>query len=93
LKGLTTESAAAALGVSRTKINSIFLTGLKMRPGEYISQTVMARSLAMLFWTKLSVAQVAEKMGFSSASAFATFLRRRIGMTPAEFRAKPISIV
>jgi len=92
LKGLTTESAAAALGVSRTKLNSIFLTGLKMRPGEYISQIVQARAQAMLFWTKMSVAQVAAKMGFSSAPAFATFLRRRTGRTPAAFRQKPIEV-
>lgn len=88
--GLTTDSAASALGISRSKLNSLFLSGLGMRPGEYLSRIIQARSLAMLFWTRQSVAQVAAKMGFSSASAFATFLRRRIGRTPAAFRRQPI---
>lgn len=86
---LTTDSAAGALGISRTKLNSLFMAELGMRPGEYISRITLARSLAMLFWTKQSVVQVAAKNGFSSASAFAAFLRRRIGQSPAEFRKRP----
>lgn len=85
-RGLTTDSAAGALGISRTKLNSLFMSGLGMRPGEYISRIVLAQSLALLFWTRLSVAQVAARIGFSSASAFAAFLRRQIGKSPAEFR-------
>lgn len=88
--GLTTESAAAAFGISRTKLNMLFLSGLGMRPGEYIAKIILARSLAMLFWTRLSVAQIAVKMGFSSASAFAVFMRGRTGQTPMLFRRTPI---
>ena len=89
---LTTDSMASALGISRSKLNVLFLSGLGMRPGEYLTQVILAQSLALLFWTRLSVAQVASKMGFSSASAFAAFLRRCIGRTPAAFRKKPIVI-
>lgn len=90
--GLTTDTAASALCISRSKLNSIFLSGLGMRPGEYLTKVVLARSLAILLGTRLSVAQVAEKMGFSSASAFAAFLRRYRGQTPVEFRKMPIPV-
>lgn len=90
--GLTTDSMSTALGISRSKLNTLFVSGLGMRPGEYISQITLARSLSLLVWTRLSVAQVASKMGFSSASAFAAFLRRCIGRTPAAFRKSPIPI-
>ena len=90
---LTTESAATALCISRSKLNNLFMSGMGMRPGEYIAQIILKRSLSMLYWTKHSIEQVAVKMGFSSASALSVFLRRNIGQTPAEFRKKPIVTV
>ena len=90
LSGLTTEAAAQGLGISRSKLNTLFLSGMNMRPGEYISRIVGIRALAMLYWTKSSVAQIAKRTGFSSVSSFAVFLRRIYGFSPSEFRDRPI---
>jgi len=89
---LTTETAAEALGISRSKLNSLFMDGLKIRPGEYISRVIVALAEAQLFWTSASVAQIASRFGFSSVSAFATFFRRRIGQSPTDFRRQPIPL-
>jgi len=87
---MTTEHAAEILNVSRSKLNSIFMEGMGIRPGEYLARVRTALVLASLYWTKQSVGAVAKKMGFSSASALACFLHRRIGCTPAEFRRRPV---
>jgi len=86
----TTDSAANALGVSRSKLNALFRNGMGIRPGEYISRVLVWLAQADLFWTSCSVAKVATRYGFASASSFSTFLRRRTGLKPTEFRKRSI---
>lgn len=87
-KVLTTEEAAVALGVSRSKLNALFLAGLRARPGAFLSG-IRAEAVAdLLTSTSLSVGQIAERTGFSTTSALAAFFKRLRGCTPSEWRAK-----
>lgn len=83
---LTTEKAAAALGISRTKFNQIFLAERGMRPGAYLASLKADIAKELLTDVSLNVSQVAKRTGFSSASALASFFRRLCGVTPKTFR-------
>lgn len=89
---MTTESAAAELGISRSKLNMQFLQFMGIRPGEYLARTKMATIIALLLNSQLTVGKIAEKMGYSSTSALATFFRKRTGSNPNVFRKRPITV-
>lgn len=84
---LTTEFAAARLGISRSKLNQMFMAGLDERPGAYLARLKTGLLVDMLLNTDLTVGGISARMGFSSTSALACFFRRRKGCTPMEFRA------
>lgn len=83
---LTTEKTAEALGMSRSKLNALFLSGVGRRPGAYLAALKCAVAGELLSDAALPVTRIAQRMGFSSASAFACFFRRHCGMTPGAWR-------
>ncbi len=89
---LTTEKVAEALDVSRTKLNVVFMEGMGMRPGKYLAgvRTIVIREL--LGGPFLSVARIAELVGFSSASALAGFFKRQVGMLPSTYRNRVLGM-
>lgn len=82
----TTEKAAEALGISRAKLNQLFLDGLDRRPGDLLAEMKAAIVGELLADATLSISQVALRTGFSSASALACFFRRWRDITPGRFR-------
>jgi AraC-like DNA-binding protein len=85
---LTTERVAETLDVSRTKLNSMFLQTMGKRPGRYLKEMKVAVVREMLAETSSSVTRVAERAGFSSASALATFFQRETGILPSAYRPR-----
>lgn len=85
-KSLTTEDAATALGISRSKLNSLFLAGLRVRPGAFLSHVRAEIVADFLTSTSLGVGQIAERTGFASTSALAAFFKRLRGCTPSDWR-------
>lgn len=85
---LSTEKVAETLGMSRTKLNLVFMSGCGERPGSYLSRLKVAIIRELLSNTSLSVAQIAMRTGFSSASALAYFFRRRAGVPPRSSRQR-----
>lgn len=83
---LTTEKVAAALNISRTGLNQLFMKGGGVRPGAYLAGLKAEIVRALLDNGRLTVAQIAARTGFSSASALACFFRREIGVAPSDYR-------
>lgn len=53
---------------------------------EYIQQRRMSQAEVLLAATGLSIGQVAQAVGYRSASRFAQLFRRSTGLSPEEFR-------
>lgn len=86
LNGLTTEKVAEATSMSRSKLNQMFMSGRGERPGAYLARLKVAVIGELLSAASLSVAQIAARTGFSSASALACFFRRQVGVTPRKYQ-------
>lgn len=86
LNNLTTEKVAESTGVSRSKLNQVFMSGRGERPGAYLARLKVAVIGELLSAASLSVAQIAARTGFSSASALACFFRRQVGVTPRKYQ-------
>lgn len=54
--------------------------------GELIRKRIAIEAQRLLYYTTLSVSEVAHKLGFESPSYFITFFRKNTGFTPETFR-------
>lgn len=55
---------------------------------EWINEALLVDARRYLKCTDLTIAQISEKLHFSTASSFVRFFRQHAGMTPLEFRRK-----
>ena len=55
-------------------------------PQEYIQAKVIDLAKELLMDTKLSVAQVADRLGFEYSQHFNRYFKRSVGLTPTEYR-------
>ncbi|MFG2223165.1 helix-turn-helix domain-containing protein [Streptomyces sp. NPDC048644] len=84
--GRTVQSYADELGVSVGHLAEVVKRSTGRTPGRIIrhAQTVEAKRL--LSGTRLSVAQVARRVGFADPAYFCRFFRRETGVSPGDFR-------
>lgn len=81
------EFYAASLGMTPTQLNRICRRELGESALAVIHRRLIAEAERDLAYTTLSVKAIAYSLGFSDAAYFSRFFRRRVGLTPSEFRA------
>lgn len=77
---------ADELNISVNYLGRICKRYLLRTPGEVIREEVWKEAQRMLYLTNQSVAEIAYKLGFESASYFSTAFKRDLKCTPEEFR-------
>ncbi|MBO5222834.1 MAG: AraC family transcriptional regulator [Clostridia bacterium] len=85
----TLSDFATRQSVSVSYMKLLFLEYAGMSPKAYYNQLRVQRAVALLN-QKLSIAEIAEKMNFSSQNYFTVFFRKHTGASPSEFRRKII---
>jgi AraC-like DNA-binding protein len=83
--GWTVERLARAAGVSRAVFAERFSRTMGMPPMQYLAQWRMALAKNMLRTEDVSMAEVARRTGYLSASAFTTAFTRMTGSSPSAF--------
>ena len=76
---------AAELGYSAPHFNSFFRAVTGVSPGEYFGLIKIQEAKRLLLTTEYTTAEIAERLGFSSASYFCSVFRRRTGHSPGAF--------
>ena len=83
---LTARDIAAALHVSRSYLSHVY----KIDTGKTIGERIRAEKITMarflLLHTTLNLAEISEKLGFSSQSRFTEIFRKVVGVTPKKYR-------
>ena len=87
-KPLTVDTLSKEIGLSRSRFTILFSDQMAMSPQAYIENVRLDRAAQLLRVTAWSIAQVAERTGFSNAYYFSTRFRRRHGVPPSQFRSK-----
>ena len=87
---LTQKALADMLQVSERRLTSAFTRSAGIRLAEYIRQQRLKQAERLISTTTLSLATIAEELGFSSPANFSTAFKRHKGITPREFRNQPI---
>lgn len=81
----TVEQLARAAGMSRAVFAERFSRKIGMPPMQYLLEWRVALAKDLLRRERPSLAEVAERVGYQSASAFSTAFTRVTGRSPSEF--------
>jgi AraC-like DNA-binding protein len=76
---------AARAAMSRTAFAQHFRTLVGQTPVSYLATWRMQKAAYLLEMRTLSIAQVAERVGYASELAFAKAFRRHIGVPPGTY--------
>jgi len=77
---------ARALGVSVRQLDRILMDQFGMNFREKLNQTKLNYAIELLSNKTLSIDQVARVLGYSSSTAFGTFVKKETGQTPSLLR-------
>ena len=82
------ETLCERFSVSRATLSRLFRKETHFSPGRFILNEKMAREVALLSGTDLTIDKVAKQCGFRDRPTFTRFMKRAKGMSPSEFREK-----
>jgi len=84
-RGWTMEQLARKSALSRSAFFDRFNRAVGMPPMEYLLSWRMALAKQLLRGDELAIAEVAERVGYGSASTFSTAFSRHVGQPPGKF--------
>ncbi|MDT8839267.1 response regulator [Paraburkholderia fungorum] len=82
----TVEQLARLVGTNEKRLSRAFRDNLGKTVFEYLRDERLRIAQKLLSSTPVSIASIAEEIGFSSAANFATAFRERFGMPPSTYR-------
>ncbi|MFH1806043.1 MAG: AraC family transcriptional regulator [Pseudomonadota bacterium] len=86
----TVADLARAAGMSRSAFFTKFNRKLGLAPMEYILNWRMTLAKSMLRHRQYTIAEIAEKVGYGSTSAFSVAFSRKVGQPPARFARQQV---
>jgi LacI family transcriptional regulator len=85
-EGVQVDELARHAGVSRRVLERRFLVKLDCSPAEYIRNVRFERAKKLLRETSMSIPEVAEASGFSTAEYLANSFQKQLGISPLKYR-------
>lgn len=90
-KGWTMQSMAALACMSRSAFAERFTQLMRMPPMQYVTQWRVSLAEQLLRQRQLSVASIAEQLGYGSEAAFRRLFKRVSGVSPGSVRAEALA--
>ena len=84
----TIEALASSVNMSRSAFALRFKTLVGTAPMEYLTRCRIHKASRLLRESELTVAQVAQQIGYDSETAFNKAFKRQIGIPPGRFRSE-----
>ncbi len=78
---------AQALGVTRFQLNAALRRNSGKTPQEFLQQQILAKAMALLEQSPLSVAAIAYRLGYQDPAYFSRVFQRQTGQSPGLWRA------
>jgi AraC-like DNA-binding protein len=88
----TVTELARLSGMSRASFARVFQDGLGQAPMQYLTNWRMAIARDLLLTSDATLADIAERTGYSSAYAFATAFRRHHNTPPGQWRQRHVQM-
>jgi AraC family transcriptional activator of pobA len=78
---------ASALNVSESRLRNACLSVTEQSPMQMVNARILLEAKRELFYTSVSVSEIAYALGFDDPAYFTRFFSQRAGMSPSVFRA------
>jgi AraC-like DNA-binding protein len=85
-RGWSLESLAREVGMSRSVLAERFAHFVGIPPMQYLAQWRMQLASSLLSGTSMSLAEIAERVGYGSEEALSRAYKRWLGVAPGEWR-------
>lgn len=85
-KDLSIKQISRNTNISKSVLYSKFHSRFNCTIGEYINKKRIDMSVDLLLKTSLSIEEISQKCGFSSASYFTKTFKQQMGITPLKFK-------
>ena len=83
---LTVEELVKILGISQPYLYNIFMKKASLSPKQYIDRAKTERAKELLTETSMQLTQIANSIGIDDCLTFSKFFKKRVGVSPSEFR-------
>ncbi len=80
------DELARELGTNQNKLKSVFREAYGLTMADYCLERRVREAQLLLLEASLTIAQVAERVGYEHQSSFAAAFRARVGLTPRDYR-------
>ncbi|MBC2596244.1 helix-turn-helix transcriptional regulator [Ruficoccus amylovorans] len=85
---LDLEKLLDGIGLSYSRLRSLFREAYGTSPGEYRVQVRIDQACSLLEATGLELKEIADQLGYSDAFAFSKQFKQRVGVSPSTFRER-----
>ena len=85
-KDLSIKSISNGINVSKSALYSKFHSLLNCTIGEYVNKKRIEKSAQLLVESNMSIEEVSQKSGFSSASYYTKIFKHHMGITPHKYK-------
>lgn len=85
-KNLSIKAISHGINVSKSALYSKFHTLLNCTIGDYVNRKRIEKSTQLLTKTNMSIEEVSQKTGFSSASYYTKIFKQHMGITPLKYK-------
>ena len=85
------EQAAEAVGLGRSTLARLFLADTGHSVGEEIARQRIRLAMSLLKGSGLSIAEIADRAGFCNPAYLTNTFKKRLGLSPKEWRASAAS--
>jgi AraC-like DNA-binding protein len=87
---LSVTAIAEVCGVSASHLRRVFKPSVGIGIGAYVKKLRIERARDLLSKRRLSMQQIAFKLGFANGSSFSNAFTREVGMSPRQYRKQSI---
>lgn len=83
---ISLDTLAALADMPVRTFNQAFRQAFHTTPYQFVLERRVTRAQTLLLTTSLSVSEIAAQVGFSNPTHFATAFKRRVGVSPSDYR-------
>lgn len=87
-KKLSVSQYASLLNISAHHLNKVTKAISGKTTSEIISERVVLQAQQLLNFSDLTISQISDELGFDDSSYFARYFKKRMGLSPQDFRNK-----
>ncbi|WP_428070285.1 AraC family transcriptional regulator [Chryseobacterium gambrini] len=85
-KNLSVSEYASQLNISTHQLNAFVKTICGKTTTEIIRERIILEAQQLLYFSELTVSQIADHLGFEDSSYFARYFKKKVGLSPQDFK-------